>query len=133
MRNMLTRLTSRFPIFGRPNSDTFLASVRKFFLPSLLYANISHVHCLREPIVLETAVRYSENRFALCMVFKQGEQAETIPYMLCAKARAEPIPWVVVGLRETSVINASATMGSGGPSPYLQLVVILSMKPMYTP
>jgi hypothetical protein len=132
MRNMLTRLTSRFPIFGRPNSDTFLASVRKFFLPSLLYANISRVHCLREPIVLETAVRYSENRFALHMVFKQGEQAKTIPYMLCAKARAEPIPRVVVGLRETSVINAS-TIGSGGPSPYLQLIVILSMKPMYTP
>ena len=77
-------------------------------------------------------MRYSENRFALHMVFKQGEQAKTIPYMLCAKARTEPIPRVVVRLRETSVINAS-TIGNGGPSPYLQLIVILSLKPMYTP
>jgi hypothetical protein len=104
MRNVLTRLMGRFPIFRRPNSDTFLASVCIFLLAGLLYVNISCLHCLHESILLETTVRYSENRFVPHMVFKQGEQGKSIPDMLCVKVKAEPIFHIVVRLGETSVI-----------------------------
>jgi len=53
---------------------------------------------------LETTVRYSKNIFMPHMVFKQGQQAKSIPDMLCVKVKAEPILHVVVRLGETSVI-----------------------------
>jgi len=83
---------------------------------------------------LKTTVRYSENRFVPRVVFKQGEQAKSIPEaaMLYAKVGAEPVLHVVVRLGETSVIY-TGTIGSRGPSPYPQLIAVLSMKLMHTP
>jgi hypothetical protein len=129
MQSELTRLTSGLPIFRRPSTDTFLASMCVFVLACLLYAKVSYLHCLRESVLLETTMRYSESGLMLRVIFQKGEQTKSIPDMLCTKVRTEPILWLIlalgelwliVRLGETGVVNAS-TIGSRGPNPQHQL------------